>query len=45
MAYDFWSVQPITAMRTPIICQLMMSTFDLGAFQAERGSQRCAYAA
>jgi len=33
MAYDFWPVQPITVMRTPIIRQLMMSTFDLGAFR------------
>ncbi len=33
VAYDFWPVQPISAMRTPIIRQLMMSTFDLGAFR------------
>lgn len=33
VAYDFWPVQPITAMRTPIVRQLMMSTFDLGAFR------------
>jgi len=33
VAYDFWPVQPITAMRIPIIRQLMMSTFDLGALR------------
>jgi len=33
VAYDFWPVQPIRAMRTPIIRHLLMSTFDLGAFK------------
>ncbi len=32
VAYDFWPVQPIIAMRTPIIRQLAMATLDLGAF-------------
>ena len=32
VGYDFWPVQPITAMRTPIIRDLLMSTFDLGMF-------------
>lgn len=31
VAYDFWPVQPIIAMRTPIIRQLAMATLDLGA--------------
>ena len=30
VAYDFWPVQPIIAMRTPIIRQLAMSTLDMG---------------
>lgn len=33
VAYDFWPVQPIIAMKTPIIRQLAMSTLDLGAFR------------
>jgi len=33
VGYDFWPVQPITAMRTPIVRQLLMATFDLGTFQ------------
>jgi pimeloyl-ACP methyl ester carboxylesterase len=33
VAYDFWPVQPIIAMRTPIIRQLAMSTLDKGALQ------------
>ena len=33
VAYDFWPVQPIIAMRTPIIRQLAMATLDLGAFR------------
>jgi len=33
VGYDFWPVQPVTAMRIPIIRQLMMSTFDLGSFR------------
>jgi len=34
VAYDFWPVQPIIAMRTPIIRQLAMASLDLGAFRA-----------
>jgi len=30
VAYDFWPVQPIIAMRTPIIRQLLMGALDLG---------------
>ncbi len=30
VAYDFWPVQPIIAMRTPIVRQLAMATLDLG---------------
>jgi len=30
VAYDFWPVQPITAMRTPIVRHLLMSALDLG---------------
>ena len=30
VAYDFWPVQPIIAMRTPIIRQIAMSTLDMG---------------
>lgn len=33
VAYDFWPVQPIIAMRTPIIRQLAMATLDLGALR------------
>jgi pimeloyl-ACP methyl ester carboxylesterase len=33
VAYDFWPVQPIIAMRTPIIRQLAMASLDLGAFK------------
>lgn len=33
VAYDFWPVQPITALRTPIVRQLLMATFDLGTFK------------
>jgi pimeloyl-ACP methyl ester carboxylesterase len=32
VGYDFWPVQPITAMRAPVIRELLMSTFDLGLF-------------
>lgn len=32
VAHDFWPVQPIIAMRTPIIRQLAMATLDIGAF-------------
>lgn len=33
VAYDFWPVQPIIAMRTPIVRQFAMATLDLGAFR------------
>jgi pimeloyl-ACP methyl ester carboxylesterase len=33
VAYDFWPVQPIIAMRTPILRQLAMATLDLGTFK------------
>lgn len=33
VAYDFWPVQPIVAMRTPIIRQLALATLDLGTFK------------
>ena len=33
VAYDFWPVQPIIAIRTPIIRQLAMATLDLGIFK------------
>lgn len=33
VGYDFWPVQPIISMRTPIIRQLMMASLDLGAFK------------
>lgn len=33
VAYDFWPVQPITAMRTPIVRQLLMSSLDFGTFK------------
>lgn len=33
VGHDFWPVQPIIAMRTPIIRQLAMATLDLGAFR------------
>jgi pimeloyl-ACP methyl ester carboxylesterase len=32
VAYDYWPVQPILTMRTPIVRQLAMATLDLGAF-------------
>jgi pimeloyl-ACP methyl ester carboxylesterase len=32
VGYDFWPVQPIIAMRTPIIRQFMMAAVDIGAF-------------
>lgn len=34
VGYDFWPVQPISAMRIPLIRQLAMATFDLGIFKA-----------
>ena len=33
VAYDFWPVQPITAMRTPVIRQMAMASLDLGVFR------------
>jgi len=48
VAYDFWPVQPIIAMRTPIIRQLAMATLDFitlklivkrGLFHKERVSE------
>ncbi len=33
VAYDYWPVQPIVAMRTPIIRQLAMATLDMGALR------------
>jgi 2-hydroxymuconate-semialdehyde hydrolase len=30
VGYDFWPVQPIVAMRTPILRQLVMATLDFG---------------
>ena len=33
VAYDFWPVQPIIALRTPVIRQLVLATFDLGSFR------------
>lgn len=33
VAYDFWPVQPIIAMRTPIIRQLAMASLDFGTFK------------
>lgn len=33
VAYDFWPVQPIIAMRTPIIRQLAMASLDKGALR------------
>ena len=33
VAYDFWPVQPVIAMRTPIIRQLAMAILDIGMFK------------
>ncbi len=33
VGYDFWPVQPITALRTPIVRQLLMATLDKGLFR------------
>jgi len=33
VAYDFWPVQPIITLRTPIIRQMAMATLDLGALR------------
>ncbi len=32
VAFDYWPVQPILTMRTPIVRQMAMATLDLGAF-------------
>ncbi len=32
VAYNFWPVQPITAMQTPIIRQIAMASLDIGMF-------------
>lgn len=33
VAYNFWPVQPIVAMRTPIIRQIAMASLDFGMFE------------
>ncbi len=33
VAYDFWPVQPIIAMRTPIVRELAMASLDMGTFR------------
>lgn len=33
VAHDFWPVQPIIAIRTPIVRQLAMASLDIGAFR------------
>lgn len=33
VAYDFWPVQPIIALRTPIVRLFLMATLDLGTFR------------
>ena len=33
IAYNFWPVQPITTLRTPIIRQLAMASLDMGALR------------
>ena len=33
VAYDFWPVQPIITMRTPILRQIAMATLDMGALR------------
>ncbi|MCM2333139.1 MAG: alpha/beta fold hydrolase [Anaeromyxobacteraceae bacterium] len=32
VGYDFWPVQPITALRTPVVREIMMAALDAGAF-------------
>jgi pimeloyl-ACP methyl ester carboxylesterase len=32
VGYDYWPVQPITALRTPIVRQLLLAAIDAGAF-------------
>ncbi len=46
VAFDFWPVQPIIAMRTPIIRQIAMATLNFGIFEiiVKRGlyhKERC----
>ncbi len=33
VAHDFWPVQPIIAMRTPIVRELAMASLDMGSFR------------
>ncbi len=33
VAYDFWPVQPIIALRTPIVRQFIMASLDFGTFK------------
>jgi pimeloyl-ACP methyl ester carboxylesterase len=33
VAYDFWPVQPIIALRTPVVRQLLLASLDLGALR------------
>jgi pimeloyl-ACP methyl ester carboxylesterase len=33
VSFDFWPVQPIVALRTPVIRQLLMALLDVGAFE------------
>ena len=33
IAYNYWPVQPIITMRTPVIRQIALSTLDFGAFK------------
>jgi pimeloyl-ACP methyl ester carboxylesterase len=33
VAYDFWPVQPIIALRTPVLRLFLMASFDLGTFR------------
>jgi pimeloyl-ACP methyl ester carboxylesterase len=33
VAHDFWPVQPIVALRAPVVRQLLMATFDAGTFR------------
>lgn len=33
VGYDYWPVQPIIALRTPIVRELIMATLDFGTFQ------------
>jgi pimeloyl-ACP methyl ester carboxylesterase len=33
VAYDFWPVQPIIALRTPVVRWFLMASFDVGTFR------------